>query len=284
MYVADFFMCFLFGFFPLLLRLFQTLILLKQMLILLSPTKIQNFKPEQVTDKCSMPYFMKEAKELVNLMRKLQPEELSRLLDINSKLTELNYDRYFNWHLPFTPENANQAILAFDGEVFRGLNAHTFSDTDFEFAQNHLLILSGLYGLLRPLDLIQPYRLEVSSALKNKNGNDLYAFWNQRITKYVLGNLKNVQPQVIINLASNEYFKALELKNKKVKVIDVEFLEYKNDTLKPIVIYTKKARGMMARYLITNKIETIEAIKGFGDGGYWYNPQFSTESKMVFVR
>ena len=254
------------------------------MIILLSPAKIQNFKPQQVTDKYSMPQFMKEAKQLVNLMRQLEPTELSKLLDINHKLTELNYDRYFNWHVPFTPLNSKQAALVFDGEVFRGLQATDFTADDFEFAQQHLIILSGLYGALRPLDLIQGYRLEVSSALKNENGRDLYAFWQPRITKFVLNALKNTQPKVIINLASSEYFKALDLKNKKVNVIDVEFLEYKNDTLKPIVIYTKKARGLMARYLIKNKIENIEDIKGFSDGGYWFNPHLSSESKLVFVR
>lgn len=254
------------------------------MILLLSPAKIQNFKPQQITDKFTMPHFMKEAQQLVELMRQLEPTELSKLLDINHKLTELNYDRYFNWHLPFTTENAKQAALVFNGEVFRGLNAQTFTESDFEFAQQHLIILSGLYGALRPLDLIQGYRLEVSSALKNENGKDLYAFWQPKITKYVLNELKNTTLQVIINLASSEYFKALDLSNKKVKVVDFEFLEYKNDTLKPIVIYTKKARGMMARYLITNKISNLEDMKGFSDGGYWYNPQLSTDSKLVFVR
>jgi len=254
------------------------------MIILLSPAKIQNFKPQQVTDKYSIPHFTKEAKQLVDLMRQLHPTELSKLLDINNKLTELNYDRYFNWHVPFTSANAKQAALVFDGEVFRGLNAQTFTESDFEFAQQHLIILSGLYGVLRPLDLIQGYRMEVSSALRNENGRDLYAFWQPKITKYVLNELKSTTPQLIINLASSEYFKALDLKNKKVKVVDFEFLEYKNDNLKPIVIYTKKARGMMARYLITNKISNLEDIKGFSNGGYWFNPQLSTESKLVFVR
>lgn len=254
------------------------------MIILLSPAKIQNFKAQAVTSNNSLPTFMKEAEKLVKLMRKLSPADLGKLLDINSKLTELNFERYFNWHLPFTPENAKQAALVFDGEVFRGLQANTFTAEDFDYAQQHLIILSGLYGVLRPLDLIQPYRLEISSALKNEYGKDLYAFWSPKITKYVLSELKKTTPQLLVNLASTEYFKSLDLKNKKVKVIDIEFLEYKNDTLKPIVIYTKKARGMMARYLITNKIENIEDMKGFSDGGYWFNPQLSTENKLVFVR
>lgn len=254
------------------------------MIILLSPAKIQNFKPHNSTENYSIPAFMKEAEKLVKLMRKLSPQELSKLLDINAKLTELNFDRYFNWHLPFTPQNAKQAALVFDGEVYRGLQASTFSEADFDYAQQHLVILSGLYGVLRPLDLIQPYRLEVSSVLQNKEGKDLYAYWQSKITKYVLNELKNTSPQLIINLASSEYFKSLNLKNKKINVVDIEFLEYKNDTLKPIVIYTKKARGLMARYLLKNRIDNIEDIKGFSDAGYWFSPQQSTENKLVFVR
>ena len=248
------------------------------MIILLSPAKIQNFKPQNTTQKYSEPHFMADAEKLVQLMRALSPSEISRLLDINSKLTELNFERYFNWHTPFTCENAKQAALAFDGEVFRGLQATDFSADDFAFAQQHLVILSGLYGALRPLDLIQPYRLEISSALANKKGKDLYAYWKKPLTDFVLSELKNTGNNTIINLASTE------LKNKRIKVVDVEFLEYKNDQLKPIVIYTKKARGMMARFLIKNRIENEADMKAFADAGYWYSPQQSTETKYVFVR
>ena len=254
------------------------------MIILLSPAKIQNFKPQNTTQEYSEPHFMADAEKLVQLMRALSPSEISRLLDINSKLTELNFERYFNWHTPFTCENAKQAALVFDGEVFRGLQATDFSSDDFAFAQQHLVILSGLYGALRPLDLIQPYRLEISSALANKKGKDLYAYWKKPLTDFVLSELKNTGNNTIINLASTEYYKALDLKNKRIKVVDVEFLEYKNDQLKPIVIYTKKARGMMARFLIKNRIENEADMKAFADAGYWYSPQHSTETKYVFVR
>lgn len=254
------------------------------MQIILSPTKIQNFEIQKTTQLYSYPIFMNEAEHLINAMRVLTPVEISKLLSINAKLTELNYERYFNWHLPFTLENAKQAALVFDGEVFRGLNAPTFTDADFEYAQQHLMILSGLYGALRPLDLIQPYRLEISSALVNEKGNNLYAFWQEKLTKHLFNELKKKHSNTVINLASSEYFKAFNLKNANVNVIDIEFLEYKNDTLKPIVIYTKKARGLMARFLITNKIENPDDIKGFNEGGYWFNPQLSTESKLVFVR
>ncbi len=255
------------------------------MLILLSPAKIQNFKSQQITEKYTFPEFIAEAGKLVNLIRELSPNELSKLLDINANLTQLNFDRYFNWHKPFTVENAKQAILVFDGEVYRGLDAKSFSDDDFEYAQNHLRLLSGLYGVLRPLDLIQPYRLEVSSKLINPQGNNLYDFWQKKVTKSVLSALVNSgKPEILLNLASSEYFKSLNLKNKKVKVIDVEFYEYKNDTFKQIVIYTKKARGLMAGYVIKNRIEDEENLKGFNSDGYWYSPQMSTDNKLIFIR
>jgi cytoplasmic iron level regulating protein YaaA (DUF328/UPF0246 family) len=255
------------------------------MVILLSPAKIQNFKSENCTDKFTKPEFMKEAQELVELMRDLSPSELSNLLDINANLTQLNFDRYFNWHLPFSLKNAKQAVLVFDGEVYRGLNAKTFSEAEFDYAQNHLLLFSGLYGLLRPLDLIQPYRLEVSSKLKNEYGNDLYAFWRNKITTQVNKMLKKSgKPNLIINLASSEYFKSLDTKLIAARIIDVEFYQYKNDTYKQIVIYTKKARGLMARYIIENRVQELEDLKGFSDEGYWFSPQMSTENKLVFTR
>jgi cytoplasmic iron level regulating protein YaaA (DUF328/UPF0246 family) len=255
------------------------------MLILLSPAKIQNFKPQQITEHYSTPEYISEAGKLVDLIRELSPNELSELLDINANLTQLNFDRFFNWHLPFNQANAKQAVLVFDGEVYRGLDAKSFSVDDFEYAQQHLRLLSGLYGVLRPLDLIQPYRLEVSSKLINPQGNSLYDFWQKKITKNILLALKNSgKPDIILNLASNEYFKSLNLKNKNVRVIDVEFYEYKHDNFKQIVIYTKKARGLMARYVIKNRIEDKENLKGFNSAGYWYSPQMSTENKLVFIR
>jgi len=255
------------------------------MLILLSPAKILNFKPQNITSDFTIPEFSNEAKELIGLLQNLTSYELGKLLDINNKLTQLNFDRIFNWHYPFTPQNAKQAVLTYDGEVFRGLNAKTFSEIEFEYAQNHLRLLSGLYGVLRPLDLIQPYRLEVSSRLNNQRGKDMYCFWSEKVTKSVLTTLKTSgKPEIILNLLSGEYFKTLNLKNKKVRVIDVEFYEYKNDKLKQIVIYTKKARGLMARFVIQNQIEDIEDLKGFSDEGYWFSPQLSNEGKFVFTR
>lgn len=254
------------------------------MIILISPAKIHNFKPHSFTEKYSQPVFMKEAEELVQLMRELNPTELSTLLEINTKLTDLNYDRFFNWHVPFTPQNAKQAAYVFDGEVFRGLQASSFTPAELDYAQQHLVILSGLYGALKPLDLIQPYRLDVSSALKNAAGKDLYPFWQKKVTDYILNQMLSTGSETLINLASSEYNKTLLLKGKNIRKIDIEFFEYKNDNFKQIVIYTKKARGLMARYLLQNQITDNEDIKGFNDVGYWFYPQLSTESKYVFVR
>ncbi len=254
------------------------------MLILLSPAKIQNFKPQDIEFKHTIPEFLKEAGLLINLMRELSASELSKLLDINSNLSHLNIDRHFNWQRPFTLQNSKQAVMAYDGEVFRGLNAKTLNPDEIDYMQTHLRLFSGLYGILRPLDLIQPYRIDVSSKLKNPDGNDLYAFWRKKVTLSVAKALKETgKPELILNLASSEYIKTLD-KNKKLKVLDVEFYEYKNDAFKQIVMYTKKARGMMARYVIQNRIDEIEDLKGFNAEGYWFSPQMSTESKIVFVR
>ncbi len=255
------------------------------MLILLSPAKIQNANAEPISNSHSLPEFMTQANQLVKLIQKLSPKELAELLAINTDLTYLNIDRYFNWHIPFTPENSKEAIFTFNGEVFKGFDAGSLSDLDLEYAQNHLRILSGLYGILRPLDLMQPYRLEVSSKLDNPMGRDLYAFWRERVTKSVAKALKNSgKPDFIINLASAEYMKVLDVNNSNLKIIDVEFYEYKEDKYRQVVIYTKKARGLMARYIIENKIDNIEDIKGFDLENYWFSPQKSTDSKLVFTR
>ena len=255
------------------------------MLVLISPAKIQNFKPQSVTEQYTLPEFLKQSEQLIQLIKELSTSELAKLLDINSNLTQLNIDRYFNWHLPFSPQNAKQAVLTFDGEAFRGLNAKTFSSDDFDYAQSHLRILSGLYGVLRPLDLIQPYRIDVSSKLQNPKGADLYAFWKEKVSASVFKAMKNGDKQeFILNLMSKEYLKTLDLKHKKVKIIDVEFYEMKDDKYKQIVIYTKKARGLMAQYVIKNRIEDIEDLKGFSAENYWFSTQLSTDSKLVFTR
>lgn len=255
------------------------------MIILLSPAKIQNFNKQVVTSKYSIPQFLKEASELVELMRQLSQQEITRLLEINVQLTHLNLDRYIRWQLPFTPDNAKQAVFVFDGEVYRGLDASTLSPEETDYMQQHLRLFSGLYGVLKPLDLMQPYRLDVSSKLHNHTGKDLYPFWKKKVTESIANDLKaSGEPPLLLNLASSEYAKVIDLKNSKMRMISVEFFEYQDDKLKQIVVYTKKARGMMTRYVIQNRIDNEEDLKGFHDGGYWFNEQLSSKDKLVFVR
>jgi cytoplasmic iron level regulating protein YaaA (DUF328/UPF0246 family) len=187
--------------------------------------------------------------------------------------------------VPFNPQNAKQAILTFHGEVYHGLDAVSFSETDMQYAQSHVRILSGLYGILRPLDLMQPYRLEISSKLHTSKGKDLYAFWKEDVTKSLNETLlMSNEKRILLNLASTEYFKAINLKMIDVQVIDFEFLQYKEGRMHSAVMYTKKARGLMARYTIQNRIEDVEKLKGFALDNYWYNEELSSDRKMVFVR
>jgi cytoplasmic iron level regulating protein YaaA (DUF328/UPF0246 family) len=218
-------------------------------------------------------------------MRQFSALDLSKLLGINSNLSQLNADRYFNWHRPFTPENAKQAVLVFNGEVYHGLDAGSFSEDDFVYLQSHLRILSGLYGVLRPFDLIQPYRLEISTKLQTSKGKNLYAFWGEQLTRSVNKAVKaSGNPQVVLNLASGEYFNSIDRKKLKADVIDFEFLEIKDEEYKSVVMYTKKARGLMARFIIDNRIDNPEDLKGFGAEDYWFSEKLSTNEKFVFTR
>jgi len=255
------------------------------MILLLSPAKIQDFTSQQIVTEFTQPEFLKEAESLVHEIRQLSAFELSKLLSINANLAQLNADRYFNWHKPFTPKNAKQAVMVFNGEVFHGLDAKSFSADDFNYLQTHLRILSGLYGLLRPLDLIQPYRLEISTKLQVGETRDLYTFWGEQLTQSLNKALKTSgKPKVLLNLASGEYFKSINLKTLQASVIDFEFLQNKNEEYKPVVMYTKKARGLMARHVIENRIENLEDLKGFSAEGYWFSERLSGENKLVFTR
>ena len=255
------------------------------MLLLLSPAKIQNFVPQPYIAEYTMPEFLDAAQILVDRINQLSRSELADLLEINSNLAKLNADRHFNWQLPFTPKNAKQTVFVFNGEVFHGLDAGSFTQNEFTYLQSHLRILSGLYGVLRPLDLIQPYRLDVSTKLKTNKGNNLYSFWGNQITLSLNEAIKaSGGPQVLLNLSSGEYFKSINTKKLLAQVIDFDFLENKNDSYKPIVMYIKKARGLMVRYVIQNRIENVEDLKGFNEDGYWFNSGLSTEKKLVFTR
>lgn len=249
------------------------------MLILLSPSKSMDF---------SMPTagiftnhdFLVDSKELIKTLKKLSQEDISSLMKLSHKLTELNFERYRNFSTPFNENNAKQAGYAFQGDVYDGLVFNKLSNEDVEFAQNHLRILSGLYGLLRPLDLIQPYRLEMGTRLKNMRGKNLYDFWGEKITKKI----NNSEQDLIINLASNEYYKSVKPKLLKAKVVSPAFKEYKNGKYSMIMLYAKQARGLMARFIITNKINNSDDLKGFNLSGYAYNEKLSSSNEPVFTR
>ena len=255
------------------------------MLLLLSPAKIQNFTPQSIVKEYTMPEFLAEAEILMNQVQNLSRSDLAELLDINSSLAKLNDDRHFNWQLPFTPDNSKQTVFVYNGEVFHGLDANSLSETEITYLQSHLRILSGLYGVLRPLDLIQPYRLDISTKLIGIKGNNLYTFWRDKITNSLNEAIRvSGGQQVMLNLASNEYIKSINRKLLKADIVDFDFLENKNDKYTPIVMYIKKARGMMVRYVIQNRIENLEDLKGFNADGYWYNSRLATEKKLVFTR
>ena len=257
------------------------------MVILISPAKIQNFNPQDKIADYTQPVFLKEAISLVNQLRTYSISELSNLMKINSKLAEENAARYFQWKTPFTPENSKQAVFVYNGEVYRGLDTGSLENDDIFYLQNHLRMMTGLYGVLRPLDLIQPYRLEVKTKFLTDSGEDLYTFWKRGVTKEIAKALKSSDnPEVLLNLASNEYTKMIDKTKLKARIIEFDFKQYYPDTdrYKTITIYLKKARGMMARYIAQNRISNPEDLKAFSSDGYWYSEQFSSEDRMVFVR
>jgi len=254
------------------------------MLIVISPSKIVDFKPQSIVKEFTTPAFLDKSEILIEALRKLSPKQIQELMLVNASIAELNFKRYGEWHQPFTPENAKQAILAFKGEVYNGLKAWTFRNQDFPYAQNHLRILSGLYGLVRPLDLIQPYRLEMGIKLKSSVAENIYRFWGDSITLSLNKQLKTTKKPLLVNLASAEYFKVIDTKLLVSPVLNIEFLDTKNDKYQPIVVYIKKARGMMARYIIQNQLTDANDLKGFDEEGYIYNPRLSGETNWVFTR
>ncbi|MDY6798933.1 MAG: peroxide stress protein YaaA, partial [Pseudomonadota bacterium] len=221
--------------------------------------------------------------ELIDQLKALEPHQVSNLMGISDKLGQLNAERFQSWHTPFTPDNARPAALAFNGDVYTGLDARSFSDKEFEFVQRHLRILSGLYGILRPLDLMQPYRLEMGTRFENRRGKDLYAFWGSRITDE-LNRLLKADDGVLINLASNEYFKSVHKKELDARVITPQFKDWKNGQYKMISFYAKKARGLMCRYAIQNGITKAEDLKDFNLDGYYFSAEQSDDKTWTFLR
>lgn len=252
------------------------------MKLVLSPAKSLDYQSPLPTSKATQASFLKEAEDINAVLREKTPENLSELMGISSNLANLNYQRNQEWALPFTSDNARPAIYAFNGDVYRGLDAYTIPNDKLETLQNTVRILSGLYGILKPLDLIQPYRLEMGTKMPVGANKNLYEFWKSKITQALNEELQD--DEVFLNLASNEYFKAINPKALKVPVVDIDFKEFKNGTYKTIAIYAKLARGLMARYLIENKAETLDDIKGFDMENYRFSEALSSESKLVFTR
>lgn len=254
------------------------------MLILLSPAKTLDFETPAKTRTATQPVFLDQSQRLVDELQTMSPRKISSLMNISEKLGELNYERYVDWHTPFTKKNAKQAALAFKGDVYTGLEAEKFSADDTKFAQQHLRILSGLYGVLRPLDLIQPYRLEMGTKFKNEGGKDLYEFWGGGITDELNKALKSLKSDVVINLASNEYFKAVNKKKLNAEIIAPAFKDLKNGNYKIISFYAKKARGLMAAWIIKQGITDPKKLKQFKIAGYRYSAAESKPGQPTFIR
>ncbi|MDD9338632.1 MAG: peroxide stress protein YaaA [Providencia heimbachae] len=254
------------------------------MLITISPAKTLDYESPLVTDKYTQPELLAESEKLIKICRKLAPADIASLMKISDKLAGLNAARFGEWHTDFTPDNARQAILAFKGDVYTGMQAETFSDADFNFAQSHLRILSGLYGLLRPLDLMQPYRLEMGTRLTNTRGKDLYAFWGDIITTQLNQALAAQGDQILVNLASDEYFKSVNSKKFDGVIIKPVFLDEKNGQYKVISFYAKKARGLMSRFIIQNKLTKTEQLSDFNLDGYQFDENQSKENELIFTR
>lgn len=254
------------------------------MLLVVSPAKKLDFESPVATPKFSQPSLLKHSQLLIDDCIKLSPSDIASLMKLSDKLAGLNAARFGEWSTPFTTENARQAILSFNGDVYAGLDAQTFNDDDFEFAQQHFKILSGLYGLLKPLDLIQAYRLEMGCKLRNSRGDNLYQFWGDIITNELNQSLQENNDDVLINLASTEYFKSVKTTLLNATVVTPIFKDWKNGQYKIISFFAKKARGLMARYIIQNKLTKADDIKQFDLAGYQYEPTMSKGNDWVFTR
>lgn len=254
------------------------------MLIVVSPAKTLDYETPPKTKVFTLPDYLESSQELISRLRQLSPLDISELMKVSTKIADLNFDRYEAWNKKFTEKNAKQAVLAFKGDVYTGLDAESFNARDFNFAQKHLRVLSGLYGLLRPLDLMQPYRLEMSTKLDTLHGKNLYEFWGSTITEGLNAQLKKIKSGYLINLASNEYFKAVKPQELNAEVITPAFKEYKGGEYKMIGIYAKKARGMLSRYIIQNRLTDPQDIKAFNQEGYKFSKKLSKGNTWVFSR
>ncbi|MFS0828639.1 peroxide stress protein YaaA [Pseudomonas phoenicis] len=254
------------------------------MLTVISPAKTLDYDTPPVTERSTLPQHLEHAELLIAQLRELSPAQIAALMHLSDKLAGLNAARFGSWSTEFSPSNAKQALLAFKGDVYTGLDAESLGEDDFSYAQDHLRMLSGLYGLLRPLDLMQPYRLEMGTKLANPRGKDLYAFWGARISQWLNQALADQGDDLLLNLASNEYFGAVKRSALEARVIDVDFKDLKNGQHKIISFYAKKARGMMSRFVIKERIEDPQHLQGFDEQGYYYSAEQSTPDHLVFLR
>ena len=256
------------------------------MITIISPTTTMNFDKNINLNTYSSPHFLDEANYLMSVLKSLNLTEVKSLMNLSDDLANLNLNRYKNYGIDTNPKC--QSILAFDGEVFSCMNTSDFTEDDFNFTNNHFKIMSGLYGVLSPFDLIEPYRLEMKSKLKNNEGDNLYKFWKTKITNFLISELSKQDNNILLNLASSEYVKAIDLKTltKSYKFINVEFKEYndKTDKFRVIGMYSKQARGHMARFIIKNKIDNIDDLKSFNLNGYKFNESLSTDTDLIFTR
>lgn len=254
------------------------------MLILLSPAKALDYKTPAHVPAFTKPAFLDHSATLIEALRQLSPADIARLMSLSDPLALLNFNRYADWSLPFSPENAKQAVLAFDGDVYDGLNAKALGADDLAFAQEHVRILSGLYGILKPLDLMQAYRLEMGTRFANVRGKDLYAFWGEILLNALNAELEKMAHPVVVNLASGEYYKAAVGKKLRARVIQPVFEDWKGGQYKIISFYAKRARGLMTRHVVLNRLTDPEGMKQFNAEGYAFVPAASDEQTWVFRR
>ena len=254
------------------------------MLALISPAKTLDYESTLPTDHYTLPRLLDQSQQLIDVASQLSATEIAQLMSVSEKIAQLNVARFHDWQADFNFSNARQAIFAFKGDVYTGLDAYALADQEIEFAQQHLRMLSGLYGLLRPLDLMMPYRLEMGTKLANPIGANLYAFWGDTITNLINADLAETKSEVLVNIASDEYYKSVNEKKINAEIIKPVFLDQKNGKYKVISFYAKKARGLMARYIIENKLEYAEDLKSFNTDGYYFDAESSLKGELVFKR
>jgi hypothetical protein len=254
------------------------------MLLVVSPAKNLDYQSSLPTSTATQPRLMAQTKSLIDTCKQLSPADLGTLMGISDKLATLNAERFNSFELPFSPHNARPALFAFNGDVYTGLDAYSMDDASIKFAQSHLRILSGLYGVLRPLDLMQPYRLEMGIKLETANAKSLYEFWDKQITDMLNEDLQQQGDNILVNLASNEYFSSVKKKSLNAMVITPHFKDEKNGAFKIISFYAKKARGLMARYIIENQLTEASQLSAFNAAGYYFDQDESTQSDYVFKR